>query len=331
MKRLIVTASRQVEFEEVPEPECPADGILVKAKVTAISQGTEIRVYRVVPVDEAGEFLHAQIPFQLPAENGYSMVGEVKEVGSDVRVYSIGDRVFVPCSHKQYAAVSANLAVKLSDEIPDEEAAFLNILEVSHIALRRGNPSVGENVAIIGQGVIGLSALAYCCAFGFRTLAVDLNERRLAISKKTGADLVLSPNETGFVEKIQNFFGGDGADVVIEATSRWKGIRTAMEAARTEGKVIVVSRNTEVPDFNPVGHPFLGKKLELLTSYGYPHDGDRWDRSRSIELTLDLLSRGKLNVKPMITHRLNWDELPEAYRRLDEGDPEMVGTVLRWS
>jgi threonine dehydrogenase-like Zn-dependent dehydrogenase len=104
-----------------------------------------------------------------------------------------------------------------------------------------------------------------------------------------------------------------------------------MEAARTGGKVIIVSRNTEVPDFNPVGHPFLGKKLELLTSYGYPHDGHRWNRNRSIALTLDLLSRGRLNIKPMITHRLNWDELPEAYRRLEEGDPEMVGTVLKWT
>ncbi|MCH7689377.1 MAG: alcohol dehydrogenase catalytic domain-containing protein, partial [Planctomycetes bacterium] len=113
MKRLIVTGPRQVEFEDVPEPECPTDGILVKAKVTAISQGTEIRVYRAVPVDEAGQFLHERIPFQLPAENGYSMVGDVKEVGRDVKDYSKGDRVFVPCSHKQYAAVSAKLAVKL--------------------------------------------------------------------------------------------------------------------------------------------------------------------------------------------------------------------------
>jgi 2-desacetyl-2-hydroxyethyl bacteriochlorophyllide A dehydrogenase len=330
MKRLIVTGSRQVAFEDVPIPKCSADGILVKAKVTAISQGTEIRVYRAVPVDDAGLFLHEQIPFQLPAENGYSMVGDVEAVGSEVSEFSKGDRVFVPCSHKQYAAVSAKLAVKLPDEISNEEAAFLSILEVSHIALRRGNPSAGENVAIIGQGVIGLSGLAYCHAFGFRTLAVDLNERRLAISKQIGADLVLSPNETGFVERVQEFFGGDGADVVFEATSRWKGIRTAMEAVRTGGKVVVGSRNTEVPDFNPVGHPFLGKKIELLTSYGYPHAGDRWNRNRSIALTLDLLSRGKLNIKPMITHRLHWDELPDAYRRLDEGDPDMVGTVLRW-
>ena len=150
MKRLIVTGPRQAEFDDAPQPDCPADGLLVRARLTAISTGTEIRVFRAQPVDGAGRFLHERVPFVLPTENGYSMVGDVIEVGDDCRGFAVGDRVFTPSPHKEVAAVSGDLAVKLPAAIPDEQAVFLNILEVGRIAPRRGCPAAGENVALLG-------------------------------------------------------------------------------------------------------------------------------------------------------------------------------------
>ena len=84
MQRLIIAGPRQAVFEDVPTPVCPADGVLVRARLTAVSAGTELRVYRAEPVDAEGRFLHERVPFRLPAENGYSMVGEIVEVGPDV-------------------------------------------------------------------------------------------------------------------------------------------------------------------------------------------------------------------------------------------------------
>lgn len=330
MKRLIVTGPRQAQFEDLPLPKCPSDGLLVRARVTAISPGTEIRVYRAQPVDEAGQFLHERVPFALPAENGYSMVGDVIEVGPDARGFAVGQRVFVPSPHREIAAVSGELAVKLPDTIPDEQAVFLNILEVGHIALRRGSPSPGENVAVIGQGVIGLAVLSYCRAFGFRTAAIEPSEERLRISRALGADLAISPEKVGFGDTVCEFFDGAGADLVIEAASRWDAVQTAMEIACDEARIVVAARHTEVPGFNPVGHPFLGKKLTLMTSYGHPPHGERWDRRRSFALTVNLLSAGRLMIAPMITHRIDHDELPGMYRRLEQGDASAVGVVVKW-
>jgi threonine dehydrogenase-like Zn-dependent dehydrogenase len=331
MKRLLITGPRSASFDDAPLPVCPDDGLVVRARVTAVSTGTEIRVYRAIPVDDAGRFLHERIPFVLPTENGYSMVGEVVEVGPRVAGFAIGERVFVPAPHKEFAGVAVDRALKLPDGLPDEQAVFLNILEVGHIALRRGNPSPGENVAIVGQGVIGLAVLAYCRAFGFRTIAVDHNPHRLSVAAAMGADLVLDARADGFLEQAAAFCGGEGADLVIEAASVWPAVETAMHLARPGGTVVVASRHTDQPAFNPVGHPFLGKTLTLLTSYGHQPDGQRWDRRRSFALTLDLLARQKLNFAAMITHRLQWNQLPDVYRELDEASPQALGVVLKWS
>lgn len=329
MKRLIITGPKQAVFEDVPLPECAADGLLIKTELTAVSPGTEIRVFRAQPVDEAGRFLHEHIPFRLPTVNGYSLVGRVLQAGKDVTGFKEGDRVFAAAPHQEYVSLPAQQAVKLPDSVPSEQAVFLSILEVAHIALRRAAPAPGETVAVVGQGVIGLSAVAFCSAFGLRTLAVDRNTGRLEVSRKMGADCAVSPDDADFNSIIEAFLPA-GCDVALEAASSWSAVRTAMQLTRPEGRVVIVSRHIHPPDFNPAGHPFLGKKLALLTSYGYPPDGSRWDRARSIGLTLELLSRGKLNIGPLLTGRFDRRELPAVYERYERGDPELIGVVLDW-
>ncbi|MBM3935118.1 MAG: zinc-binding dehydrogenase [SAR202 cluster bacterium] len=331
MKRLLITGPRKAVFEEAPIPACPRDGLLVRANLTSVSTGTELRVYRFIPVDTEGKFMHANSPFDgSPQENGYSMVGEVVEAGAEVKGFAAGDRVFVPGSHKEYAALPARLAVKLPERVPDEHAVLLNILGVGHIALRDGSPDPGANVAMLGLGVIGLSALAYCAAFSMRSAAIDFSEARLAIARKMGATVAISPKEPDFRKRVLDLFDGQGADVVIEAASSWAAIQTSLDIARKDGKVVVAARHTDIPTFNAVGHPYLNKRVSIRTSYGNEPDGSRWDRNRSMALTLDLMTQGRLPFQPMVTHTFKWSDLPEVYARLDRGDTDIVGTIIRW-
>ena len=329
-KRLVICGPRQAEFEEVPRPECSPDGIVVRARTTAISTGTELRIYRGIPVDPEGKFLFPRQPFGFPVENGYSMVGDVVEVGEDVEDLQPDDRVFVPEPHKQIAACQASQAILLPESLPDDIGAFTHILEVAHIALRRGEPSPGENVAIIGSGPIGLSALAYAQAFGLRTAVLDFDQERLAVAQSMGSDWTGSPEEVDHVEQVVNFFDGEGADLVIEAASSWAAVETGLRIARPEGRVVVVARHTDQPRFSPVGYPYLAKNLSLRTSYGHPRPGTRWDRRRSLALTLDLLVRGRLNAGPIITHHFDWSEIPEVYQRMDASAAGMIGVAIDW-
>ncbi|MDP7273882.1 MAG: zinc-binding alcohol dehydrogenase [Planctomycetaceae bacterium] len=330
MKQLLVTGPCVTEWVDVPEPECAVDGLVVRARLTAVSTGTEIRVFRGIAVDERGEFLHETVPFELPAPNGYSMVGTVEAVGDSVEGFSVGDRVFLPAAHAEVAAMPADLAVRLPESVSDEAAVFLNILEVSHIALRRGDPTPGCQLAVLGQGVIGLAGVAYGRAFGLETIGIDPASARREIGLAMGATAVLDPTAEDFSERIAAWGDGGGADVVLEAASGWDAIRTGMDIARTDATIVVVARHTDVPRFNPVGHPYLGKRLNLVTSYGYPADGGRWDCSSSRRLTLELLAAGRISLEPLITDRIDCNELPTIYGRLAAGEPSIVGVVVSW-
>ena len=327
----MITGPKQAVFEDVPMPDCPDGGLLVKAKVTAVSTGTELRVYRNIPVDDEGAMMHGGVPWRIPIENGYSMAAEVLEVGRGVTQFAKGDRVFVPEPHQEYAAVPAGRAIKLPDGVSDDQGAFLHITQVAHNTLRTGTPAPGENVAVVGQGVIGLSAVAFCRAFGFRSAAIDVHPKRLEVACEMGADLAISPTAQGFHGKVIDHFGGDGADLVLEAASVWPAIKTSMDIVRKGGKIVVVARHTDMPGFNPMGHPYLTRQVTLMTPQGVQRDGQRWDYAHCVSLTLDLLASGRMNIEPMITHRLDWRQLPETYARLDEGDLDMVGIALRWT
>jgi len=330
MRQLLITGPRQAEWFEADLPPCPADCVVVNALRSAVSVGTELRVYRGIPVDLAGRFLHESVPLAWPAPNGYSLMGEVVEVGSAVRNVVPGHRVFAGAAHQSQAVVPAAQISVLPDGVSLDAAAFLNILEVGHIAIRRGNPAPGSNVAVVGQGIIGLCITAWCRAFGCRVAVVDPDAGRQAIARRLGADLAVSPHDPDQLSELVEFFDG-GADVVLEATGRWAAIETALHVARQDAGVVVVSRHTETPAFNPVGHPFLGKRLNLMTSYGYPQDGNRWDRRRSRTLALEMLASGRLSIDAAITDRLPASELPTLYADLDAGRQDRTGIVLDWT
>lgn len=331
MKRLIITGPRQASFDDVDIPECPPDGLLVHANVTAVSTGTEIRVYRFIPVDEDGEWLHGGVRFpDGPVENGYSMVGEVVEVGSDVTGFNVGDRVFCAGTHKEYAISPARDTIKLPDQVTDEQGVFLNILGVGQLGLRHGEPQPGENVAIVGLGVIGLSAIVYCSAFGFRTVGIDFSESRRQVATAMGADLVLDPSDDDLTRQVIDYFDGRGADLVLETASAWPAIQTSLEIVRQDGNVVVVARHTDSPTFNPVGHPYMTTRYTLRASLGYRPNELRWDRMNSMKLTARLIANGSLPVDPMITHEFTWQDLPTVYHRLDQGDTDILGAVIRW-
>ena len=181
---------------------------------------------------------------------------------------------------------------------------FLSILGVGQLALRKGSPDLGQNIAVVGQGGIGLAIVALCQAFKFPVIGIDTDGHRLELASAMGID-VISPEDPNFQRQVLEWSGGRGADLVIEAASTWHAVRTAMDVAREGGTIVVVSRHTDKPDFSPVNHPYFGKDLKLLTSYGYADD--RWDRMTSMRLMLNMLESGDLLIDFCFLWRPNFN------------------------
>jgi threonine dehydrogenase-like Zn-dependent dehydrogenase len=328
VRALRITAPLAAALVECPPPELPPDGILVRARCTAISTGTEMRQYR----DERVE----QNPSGFPRANGYSMVGVIEAVGEGVSGLAVGQRVFVSQPHDELVAVTQEQVYLVPDGLADEQAVFTTLCEIGLHALRRGNPSFGENVAIIGQGIIGLATLAVARGWGLRTIALDLDERRRDFARALGADLVLSPAEADYEERIAAFCGPEGVDLVVEAASSWRAIRTAYRIVRRRGTIAVVARHTDVPDFNPIQDGMMTKEVLFTTSYAHPimdapPDLLRWTRPRDMRVVLEMLGKGRIDLRPAITHRITPAEIPAIYQRLHAGDTSIAGVVVDWN
>ena len=327
MRALRITAPFTAAIVDCPEPVLTPDGVLVRARCTAISVGTEMRQYR----DERVE----QNPVGFPRANGYSMVGVIEAVGANVTGLRVGQRVFALMPHDALVVVPAGQVYLVPDGAPDAQAVFTTLCEIGLHALRRGNPSLGENVAIIGQGIIGLATLAVARAWGLRTIALDLDAQRLAYARAMGADLVVNPRDPGYEEEIAAFCGLEGVDLVVEAASSWRAIQTAYRIVRRRGCISVVARHTDIPDFNPIQDGMMTKEVMFTTSYAHPAvdappDLLRWTRPRDNRLLLEMFGKGHLDMGLAITHRIAPEEIPAIYQRLHEGDATIAGVVVEW-
>jgi threonine dehydrogenase-like Zn-dependent dehydrogenase len=327
MRALRITAPSEAAVMDCPEPTLTPDGVLVRARCTAISVGTEMRQYR----DERV----AQNPAGFPRANGYSMVGLIEAVGAEVAGLTVGQRVFVMMPHDALVVVPSGQVYSVPDGAPDAQAVFTTLCEIGLHALRRGSPSLGENVAIIGQGIIGLATLAVARAWGLRTIALDLDTRRLAYARAMGADLVVNPRDADYEARIAAFCGPEGVDLVVEAASSWRAIQTAYRIVRPRGCISVVARHTDVPDFNPIEDGMMTKEVLFTTSYAHPvmdapPDLLRWTRPRDNQLLLEMFGKGRIDIGPAITHRIAPEEIPAIYQRLHEGDASIAGVVVEW-
>lgn len=326
MKGLRIVAPRDAQLLELPEPEVSDDHVLVRTLFSAMSVGTELRMFRNETV--------AQNPSTFPLSVGYSAAGVIEKVGALVEGLQVGDTVFLSGTHDELQSVPAVQVYVLDRRTPLDQAAFAMLCEVGLHALRRGEPSFGETVAVIGQGIIGLVTVAVAKAWGLRTLAVDLDPDRLSVARAIGADLVGSPADPQF-DSIVSAFKGSGVDLAIESASSWRAVATAYDILRRRGRLVVVARHTDVPNFNMIADDLMTKEIAFTTSYAHPltavtEDVMRWTRPRNLRLILDYLAEGRLDISQAITTRISPDEIPEIYRRLDEGDSRISGVCIDW-
>ncbi len=323
------TAPRTAEFrpERVPPPG--PDEVRVRAVASALSQGTEMLVYR----GEVPDNLPLDLPtlagsFGFPIKYGYATVGRVLDIGVGVENLAPEAPVFVHHPHQDLFVVPAKLPVRLPDGLDPLLGLFVANLETAVNVVHDTPLRLGETALVFGQGVLGLliTQLLKIAGAG-RVLAVDPLKKRRDLALVAGADGVLEPDD--LPGSILDVTAERGADVVVEASGSGAALQAAIDSVVVEGTVVVASWYGTKPVALSLGERFHRGRVRLRSSQVgrmSPDLGPRWDRSRRMETVLDLLPR--LRLKELISHRFPFGEAPDAYRLVDEHPGEVVQVIL---
>jgi 2-desacetyl-2-hydroxyethyl bacteriochlorophyllide A dehydrogenase len=322
-----------VELRREALPEVGPADVRVRAVVSALSQGTEMLVYRgQVPPDLALDLPTLRGGFGFPIKYGYASVGRVVEAGAAVAGVRVGDPVFALHPHQTEYVVPATLALPLPADLEPELGVFLANVETAVNVLLDAAPRLGERILIFGQGVVGLllTQLARQAGAG-RVYVVEPVPARRALALRLGADRALAADEdvAGTVRELTD---GVGADLVLEASGNGAALGQALECVAFQGTIVVCSWYGAKEVRLPLGGAFHRRRLRLVSSQVGTIDPAlqaRWTQARRLALARDELTR--LTLGPLITHRVPFREAARAYRLVDEHPEETVQVVLTYT
>jgi predicted dehydrogenase/threonine dehydrogenase-like Zn-dependent dehydrogenase len=279
-----------------------------------------------------------------PLPLGYCNVGLVTEVGKGVEGFKVGDRVVSNAPHADVVKVPKNLCAIVPENVDDESAAFTVVASIGLQGLRLAQPTLGESFVVTGAGLIGLLTIQLLRAHGCRVLAIDFDEAKLLLARRFGAETCNPGKGEDPVAVGMAFSRGHGVDGVIiaAATKSSDPVTQGARMCRKRGRIVLVG----VTGLELNRADFYEKELlfQVSCSYGpgrYDHDYEvngqdyplgfvRWTEQRNFEAVLDIMASGKLDVKPLITHRFAFDDAAQAYQALTD-DKSVLGLILKYS
>jgi predicted dehydrogenase len=352
MKQLLQNIKTgKATVEEIPVPTPREGQALVHVEASLVSAGTERMVVEFAEkslvgkarsrpdlvkqvLDKArreGLLNTAQAAFNRldqPMALGYSSAGTIVGLGKEMRGFKIGQRVACAGAgyavHAEYNIVPRNLLTPLPKNVDFESAAFTTLGAIALHGFRLAEPQIGENVAVIGLGLLGLLTIQIASAAGCNVLGIDLDPKRVALASSLGLEAVSRQKAESSASA---FTAHRGFDVILICadTSSNDPVELAGVIARDRARVIA----TGAVGLSLPRKIYYEKELSFINSrsYGpgrydssyeengrdYPLGFVRWTEGRNFQAVVDLLERGKLKVKPLITHRFPIEKAAQAY------------------
>lgn len=355
--------------EDVPIPTPREGQALIKVSASLVSAGTERMVVEFAEkslvgkarsrpdlvkqvIDKArreGWVSTAQAAFNRldqPMALGYSSAGTVIALGNGMEGFKVGQRV--ACAgggyavHAEYNVVPRNLLTPLPETVDFESAAFTTLGAIALHGFRLAEPQLGENVAVVGMGLLGLLAAQIATAAGCNVLGIDVDPARITLAASLGLRAV--PREEA-VDASAAFTANRGFDSILICadTSSNDPVELAGVIARDRARVVA----TGAVGLTFPRKVYYEKEISFINSrsYGpgrydlnyeeqgedYPLGYVRWTEGRNFEAVVDLMANGQLQVKPLITHRFDISEATRAYEVITgKKDEPFLGVVLTY-
>jgi 2-desacetyl-2-hydroxyethyl bacteriochlorophyllide A dehydrogenase len=345
-QELLLTGPRTLELHDYEEPPLEPGEVRAEAIVSGISHGTELATYRGTAPFHARRFdLERRLFVAEPAHSpyptslGYEWVGAVREAGSDARGFAIGDVVSVPRPHRRTHTFSSReqgrfAADLVPRDLDPETATLLQPTRIALAAVHDARINIGDRVAVFGLGAFGLLAVQLANLAGAGSIdAIDPIEARRALAQLLGADRVLDPSATDVGLEIKSS-GGCGADVAIEFSGSYRALHQALRSVRLAGRVVAAGFYQGTAEDLRLGEEWHHNRLTLISSmsaWDCPHrDYPGWDLERLKQTALELLSSGRLDTAPLLSHRIPFERAAEAYELIDRHPEDALRVVLTY-
>lgn len=337
MLQAVMTNPGKIEFREVGKPAILPDEVLIQTKRIGVC-GSDIHVF------------HGLHPYtSYPVVQGHEIGAIIAEVGSAVKGFTPGDKVvFMPqvtcgecysCRHgmhhicdklkvmgfqtggaaQEFFALKAEMVLKLPETMTLDEAALIEPISVAVHALSRAGNVEGLNVVVLGAGTIGNLVAQVARASGAKGVMItDVSEYKLEKARSCGFEHVVNPQQEDLGEAILKVFGSDRADLILECVGVQDTITQAVANARKGSTIIVVGVFGQKPvvDLGLV----QDRELNLIGTLMY--------RKKDYERAIDLVSKGKLRLDQVVTHRFAFKNFLDAYETIESSGGKYMKVMI---
>lgn len=319
--------AHRIEFSRVGHAWCvpfelagpKSDEVLIRTLVSAVSPGTETAFY--------GRQPNARAKF--PYYPGYSMAGEIIEIGRNVRGLSPGQMVATVKPHASLAVVRETSVHALPEGVLPDEAAFLQLGTIAYHGVHRSQFTPGERVAVIGRGIIGQLVVQLVAARGAGELiSIAPSSHRVLAVLGRYADRILVTNDAGR-DELRDL----NVDLTYEVSGSPAALNDAISATRDGGRVVLLGSPRGISrgfDWGTVAERnirIIGAHISTLRR----SDGDDAYNRRAVgNEFLQLIAGDKLGVRDLVTTEYSPWEAGHLYQALADRSVRCVGALLRW-
>ncbi len=341
MKALMLEGYGNFEIAQIPKPELSNNDLLVRVKSCAIC-GSDVHGYD----GSSGR----RIP---PIVMGHEAAGVIEAVGDDVVRFKVGDRVTfdstvycgecdfcragqvnlcdnrmvvgVSCddyrrhgAFAEYVSVPERILYTLPDSLSFDSAALIEAVSVAIHAVARVGAKKGDSAVVVGAGMIGLLIVQVLRHKGCSPIiAVDIDDSRLELARKFGADVVLNASNTNVPDQVIELTNGHGANIALEAVGATQTINTAIESVRKGASICLIGNISLTVDL-----PLQSVVTRELTIFGTCASQGEYPEC------IELMSSGIIDVEPLISARAPLEEGQSWFDRLHAREPGLMKVVL---
>lgn len=343
MKALVLEDKEKVVYKDVPKPECPKDGILLKIDVVGLC-GSDVRTY-------SSGVNGLDFPFILGHEN----IGIIEEIGEEVEGYKVGERVIVnpviPCGNCYYCekgmqnlcntrltyghhlhggfaeymlipgiGVQRGQILKIPEGVKSEDMVVVELLSSVVNSQELVNVTLGDTVVIIGAGPLGCLHSEIARLRGAKNIIMaNRSEARLEKSKPFSGTHFVNTSKEDLKEKVMEITDGMGADVVINATPASKTIEDGIHLLRKQGKLLIFGGlPKDNPTVNLDGNLLHYSEIQVIGGFSTTPD--------SFRKAFEVVAKGMINAN-LVSHILPLKDMEKGVKMLKSG--EALKVVLK--